>query len=121
MCFLKSECKSRLYHIDANRFDELDGDIQEQVKKWIRLNFVPREKVNNWHTSYGLKHFMQWDEWYFEGTSYYPGIYLTNDQFKDAMLDCGFYPEDPRELNWRYAISEKSPILVRDKARRRRK
>ena len=123
MGVLKARCKARLYiREDENeRFELLPEDMQTQVLRWIRLNFVPRASVNNKHSSYGLKHLMQWDEVYFEGTDYYPGIYLTNDQFKDAMLECGFFPEDAKELNWRYAISENSPILIRDKAGLRRR
>lgn len=37
------------------------------------------------------------------------GIYLTNNQFKQAMAMCGYLPHcDCSELNWTYAISSRS-------------
>ena len=39
-------------------------------------------------------------------------IYMTNNQFKDAMLACGFLPVNERELNWHYCISRKSPAFT---------
>lgn len=52
-------------------------------------------------TSYGLKHILEHDT----------GIYLTNNEFKDAMLICGYEPVNPQELNWTYCISKKSPAF----------
>ena len=40
-------------------------------------------------------------------------IYLTNNEFKDAMMICGFEPMDPDMLNWIYCISAKSPAFKR--------
>ena len=37
---------------------------------------------------------------------------MTNNQFKEAMLICGFKPVDETELNWYYRIDRKSPICV---------
>ncbi|MBR0060268.1 MAG: hypothetical protein IJP68_02200, partial [Selenomonadaceae bacterium] len=56
-------------------------------------------------TSYGLKHYLQ-DEM---------DIYLTNNAFKDAMLQCGFEPVDWEELNWVYRISKKSPAFTKNR------
>ena len=39
-------------------------------------------------------------------------IYMTNNQFKDAMLACGFLPVNERELNWHYCISRRSPAFT---------
>lgn len=76
---------------------------QEIVMAWIRENFIPRKTVLYGNTSYGLKHILQHDT----------NIYLTNNEFKDAMLQCGFEPSDPDELNWHYRISRKSPAFRR--------
>ena len=40
------------------------------------------------------------------------GIYMTNNQFKDAMLACDFLPMNERELNWHYCISRRSPAFT---------
>lgn len=76
-------------------------EVQEQVMTWIRENIIPRKAVNHGHSSYGMKHILQ------KAT----GIYLTNNEFKDAMLLCGYEPVNPDELYWIYRISEKSPAF----------
>jgi len=40
------------------------------------------------------------------------GIYVTNNQMKDAMLMEGFRPVKENELNWVFCISEKSPVFT---------
>ena len=85
--------------------DELITDLpKEEMDKclnWIKANIVARKTPYPYQTSYSLKHKLQHDL----------GIYLTNNQFKDAMLECGFEPVNPDELNWHYCISAKSPCL----------
>lgn len=84
---------------------ELITDLPEEKKNacitWIKMNIYPRATKNPSITSYGLKHCLERDT----------GIYLTNNQFKDAMLECGYEPCDPNELNWHYRISNKSPAF----------
>lgn len=70
-----------------------------QISKWIKDNILPSSSVNLRYTSYSLKHLLENDI----------HIYLTNNQFKHAMMLAGYMPEDPNELNWRYCIE-----LVRD-------
>lgn len=70
--------------------------------KWIRDNFTPRKTVNRCCTSYGLKHVFEDSE---------PGFYVTNDEFKAAMLECGYHPSNVYELNWKFRISKKSPAV----------
>ena len=50
----------------------------------------------------GIKHLLERDT----------GIYLTNNEFKDAMLQAGYEPVDPNELNWHYRISKKSKAFA---------
>ena len=69
------------------------------MKEWIAKNFIPRDEPNYKWSSYSLKHALQNDA----------GIYLTNEQFKKAMLECGFEPCNYDEQNWIFSISEKSP------------
>lgn len=87
------------YHgIDNELLSDLNEKDQAIVKEWICENIEPRKTFNELRTSYGIKHILQYDT----------GIYLTNNQFKDAMLQLGYYPKDERELNWIYRISKKS-------------
>ncbi len=90
--------------IDDDLLDSLEPGIQKTVVEWIRENIYPRKTVLLGHTSYGLKHYLQNDI----------KIYLTNNQFKDAMMKAGYYPTDPDELNWHYCISAKSPIFKKE-------
>ncbi|MBQ9347511.1 MAG: hypothetical protein IJT94_09270 [Oscillibacter sp.] len=70
------------------------ADEMESVMSWIRKNILPAGEILPGRTSYGLKHLLQHDT----------GLYLTNNEFKDAMLLSGFEPVNPKELNWRYRI-----------------
>lgn len=79
---------------------------EEEIKlvcDWINSNIIPRKTPNYDKTSYGLKHKLHDDI----------GIYLTNNEFKDAMLMCGYKPVNPNELNWNYCISKKSPVFCK--------
>ena len=73
----------------------------ELVYQWIEDNLIRRKTPNYNVTSYGLKHDLERDT----------KIYLTNNEFKDAMLMCGYEPVNPKELNWNYCISSKSPVF----------
>ena len=73
----------------------------EMVCNWISENIYPRKTPMYDKTSYGLKHILESDT----------GLYLTNNEFKDAMLMCGFEPVNENELNWVYCISKKSPVF----------
>lgn len=70
---------------------------------WIS-NFKPIKTFNLKHTSYGLKHI-------FERTE--QGFYITNDEFKDAMLKAGFKVKDKSAVNWVFNISQKSTNFER--------
>lgn len=94
---------------DKGLITEHPEDEQKIVMGWIRENIRPRKSKNGRHSSYGIKHILQDDT----------GIYLTNNEFKDAMLQAGYEPVDPGALNWIYRISEKSPAFDW-KARRER-
>lgn len=93
--------------IDAGLLSDKSSEIQEQVLTWIKENIRPRKTPLELPTSYGLKHMLQ------EETD----IYLTNNAFKDAMLQCGFEPTNPKDLNWCFRISKKSPALIKQRKR----
>ncbi len=96
----------RPYSIENGYTD--DGLITDRSKEemdiamdWIAENILPRKTPLMERTSYGIKHILQRDT----------GLYLTNNEFKDAMLLSGYNPVDPDELNWSYRISKKSPAF----------
>lgn len=64
------------------------------VSEWIQKNVRKSNKILHGQTSYGLKHLLEKDT----------GVYLTNNQFKDAMLLAGYCPVDEHALNWNYRI-----------------
>lgn len=89
--------------IDNRLMTDEPLDVKHEVLKWITENIHPRKTPNLKHTSYGLKHIFQRDT----------KIYLTNNEFKDAMMICGYYPTNEHKLNWTYCISQKSPAFKR--------
>ena len=86
---------------DTAQFSDLSMNEQTEVIDWIENNFIPRQTVLHGRSSYGIKHLMQSAI----------GIYTTNNQFKGAMLQCGYEPVDPDELNWAYCLSKRSPAF----------
>lgn len=86
---------------DKALLSDLSDGERERVISWINENLLPIASPNGKHTSYGIKHIIQKEI----------GIYLTNNQFKDAMLECGFEPVEVDALNWVFRISEKSPAF----------
>ena len=93
----------RLYRTTDEDYNKLSEEKKRILKEWIERNFIPREKtyLDDW-TSYGLKHI-------FEKSP--EGFYVSNDQFKWAMLECGYEPQDPTVLNWKFKISKRSPAF----------
>lgn len=86
---------------DDEHFDDLSIDNQELVTDWLLDNLIPRETELSERTSYGMKHILE----------RHTGVYLTNNQFKEAMLRCGFYPTEVDALNWCFALSKRSPMF----------
>ncbi len=83
--------------VDDALIDSMKPQEREMLLDWIKMNVHKASYINHKRTSYGLKHLFEADT----------GIYVTNNQFKDGMIECGFYPSDPDELNWHYRISER--------------
>jgi len=86
---------------DENYFEDLSKEKQDEICQWIKDNFIQRKTPLHGRTSYGLKHILTANI----------GLYLTNNEFKGAMLKCGFNPVDDTEQNWTYCISKKSPVF----------
>ncbi len=87
---------------DNALYTDLTTEEQKTVLNWIRMNIDRRRTPLYGRSSYGLKHILERDT----------KIYMTNNQFKDAMLECGFFPVDMTELNWYYCISMQSPCFT---------
>jgi len=87
-------------HIDNALITDRDEMEINKVMEWIRANIRKSNRILQGRTSYGLKHVLEHDT----------GLYLTNNEFKDAMLLAGFKPVNPSELNWRYRIVLTSSI-----------
>lgn len=81
-------------HIDDGLITAQSEAVIEAVSDWIRKNIRPAKRILQGRTSYGLKHILEQDT----------GIYLTNNEFKDALFLAGFPPVNAGELNWRYRI-----------------
>lgn len=104
--------KEKVKHIDNALFSDLPKDYQKYVMEWI--SGLKETKVSVLSTSsYGLKHVVEQNSYDEIGTR----IYMTNNQFKDAMLLAGFEPTNPNALNWTYHISKRSPSLHRERYR----
>lgn len=85
--------------LDVNQpseFAKLPEDEKATLRGWIRERLVPTSTPGP-HSSYPLKH-------HFEASD--GGFYVTNGQFKGAMLASGFKPLDRTELSWRFGYRE---------------
>ncbi|WP_217983389.1 hypothetical protein [Staphylococcus nepalensis] len=82
-----------------------------QVKKNALLEFCHSinkiKTFNTRHSSYGLKHVFERKYREMLGGAF-EGSYITNGQFKGAMLKAGFKVKDKSRLNWHFNVSEKS-------------
>ena len=84
---------------DGGLITDHGDEVKKAVDGWIGKNIRTAKKILRGRTSYGMKHILEHDT----------DIYLTNNEFKDAMLLAGYSPVNPGELNWRYRI-----VLTRD-------
>ncbi|MCM1987759.1 MAG: hypothetical protein GQ576_02395 [Methanococcoides sp.] len=86
---------------DANEY-ELPGIQKKALDNWITLNILPQKIPNDIYASYALKLL-------FEQTP--DGFFITNKQFKEAMVRCDFSPVNKNKLNWDFRVSLKSSEL----------
>jgi len=86
---------------DANEY-ELPGIQKNALDNLITLNILPQKIPNDIYASYALKLL-------FEQTP--DGFFITNKQFKEAMVRCDFSPVNKNKLNWDFRVSLKSPEL----------
>lgn len=79
---------------------ELSDTEIKTIDDWIKLNILPQKTTKKNYASYALKLL-------FEESA--DGFFITNPQFKEAMLRCGFSPVNKNKLNWDFRVSLKSP------------
>lgn len=82
--------------IDDDLLSDLPEECQKVARIWVMAYMIPTQTANKHYTSYGLKHILEHDT----------GIYMTNNQFKDLMLQMGHEPVDEHAVNWCFRISE---------------
>lgn len=80
---------------------DLGNKEKDAVIDWIMTRLAPVKTAVHPRGSYGLKHDMTRET----------GIYVSNNQFKDAMLMAGYKPENPNDDYWRFRISRRSPCF----------
>ena len=81
-------------HVDDGLITEQPEAVIKAVSNWIKENIRPARRILQGRTSYGMKHLLERDT----------GIYLTNNEFKDALFLAGYQPANAGGLNWRYKI-----------------
>ena len=79
---------------DTGLLTDFNYDEIMKVNNWIKKNIIRSDKILWGKTSYGIKHDLENDI----------HLYMTNNQFKDAMLLAGYEPVDPNAKNWEYRI-----------------
>ena len=87
--------------IDNTHLSDLPAEEQKALVAWVGYNFDLAKNFYLGATSYGFKHVYE----------YRAHIYVTNNQFKEAMLMNGFYPKDASELNWIFRIKKSSSVF----------
>lgn len=83
-------------------FLDLEKPNQKRLLAWIRACL---QRGRTWHlarSSYALKHLFERD----------CEVYVTNAQFKDAMILAGYKPQKLDELNHFYRLHQKSPAFA---------
>lgn len=80
--------------VDSALSDSLTDEELDKAKEWVKKFVTPRRTVNHDESSYTIKHHME----------RYAKTYISNNQAKDIMLQCGFDPVNQDALNWEYRI-----------------
>jgi hypothetical protein len=68
---------------------------QDALLYWITKAMEPAKSYEE-QTSYGLKHNFE-----------HEAFYITNEQFKGAMLSLGYAPKDDNVPNWEFKVKQR--------------
>ncbi len=75
-------------------YDTLSPEAQAALQYWIKHAIQPAKKVDNNNSSYGLQHDYQRET----------KLYVSNAQFKGAMLIAGYQPTELNDQHWHFKI-----------------
>lgn len=75
-------------------YDTLSPQEKDAILYWIEHAIQPATKSDEDHSSYGLKFEYERET----------QLYVSNAQFKGAMLVAGYLPNKPSEQNWHFMI-----------------
>jgi hypothetical protein len=75
----------------------LDAGVRGVLLWWIHHSIQPTKVKVSRQSSYSLKHHFERDT----------GLYVSNGQFKGAMLEVSYEPVDTKERNWRFRITRR--------------
>lgn len=94
-------------------YDELSQAEKEALQYWIEHAIQPATKADEHQSSYGLKHE------YARETK----CYVSNAQFKGAMLVAGYLPTKKGEQNWHFTITpiDNEPGIAQQSARQNKR
>lgn len=87
-------------------FELLPPDLQKRILQWILKNLYPIKSFNTGRSSYNIKDLVILD-----GDEH--KTYLTNGEFKGAMLRAGYKVQDPTKKNWVFNVSKRSPAFIK--------
>lgn len=83
--------------LDTSLVKDLNPKDRSMLFKWLSWHLVSQETPNvNYNSNY-LKVMFENDT----------NIHLTENQFKNAMLICGFEPTNPKKWLWTFKISKR--------------
>ena len=75
-------------------YDELSVEEKDALQYWIEHAIQTATKVDDNYSSYGLKHEYERET----------NLYVSNAQFKGAMLVAGYQPVKASEQSWHFTI-----------------
>lgn len=91
-----------------SEYAKLPEGEKATLQAWIREKLFPASSPGR-YSSYGLKHTFQNSD---------GGSYVTNGQFKGAMLVAGYEPLNRYDLNWMFGYRLADPHLYERSLRR---
>ena len=94
--YLNIEGRCEIDNLDNALMANLSADKRQIVHNWIRDTFNPIKSYNVKHSIYALKHLLESKT----------GIYLTNNQMKNALLNMGYTCQNEHKINWLVNVSE---------------
>ena len=90
-----SELENTRQRDHPRAYDTLSPKEKEALQYWIEHAIHAATKVDDQYSSYGLKYKYERET----------KLYVSNAQFKGAMLVAGYLPVKKAEQNWHFTIS----------------